>query len=353
MHIEKIKNLQKFLESDGADYLLLTSLSHEINDSVLTYVLGYEPEHVALLIPKSGEAILWLTPFEVPEATTRFSGVSVRALDQNVKNLLTRIIKLSETVLIRENVFPAALVKSLSEIFTLKPATGLEKVVAIKTKAEIMAMREVAAVTDKLFTSLVINWPKFKTEADAARQVYQFALEHNCTVSFPPIIASAANAAEPHHQTNDTPLLPGFCVLDIGLKINGYCSDLSRTIFIGQPSVEEQNLYETVKNSQQQAIEAVKPGVLAGELDKICRTVLGEDSEFFIHGLGHGVGTAVHEWPGISSQSQAVLAENMIVTIEPGVYYPGKLGIRIEDDILVTKNGAEVLNQAPKNLICV
>lgn len=183
--------------------------------------------------------------------------------------------------------------------------------------------------------------------------IYRFALENNCTVSFPPIIACAANAAEPHHQTNLTKLTRGFCVIDLGLKIDGYCSDLSRTIFIGEPSSEEKEIYELVKTAQADSVNHVKSGIKASEIDLVCRQILGKWQKNFIHGLGHGVGTAVHEWPSISTTSQAILEANMIITIEPGVYISGEFGIRIEDDVLVTENGSEVLNRTSKELIIV
>lgn len=344
---EKIKALQAYLKSQSADWLVLTSLGHEVNDSILTYILTAEPEYALLLIPQTGQAILFLTPFEVSEAKQAFPSLVVRPLTQNIADSIKNETKGSR-ILVRETIFPISLFRAL-ENCTL--ARGLETVVACKNSAEIQAMRAVVTKTDELFASLISHWSNFKTELDAARQVYQFALDHDCTVSFPPIIASGPNAAEPHHRTNFDKLVPGFCVIDIGLKINGYCSDLSRTIYIGTPTETDQALYNLVLKAQTTAINLVKPNIKTSELDQACREILGSEQKYFIHGLGHGVGTAVHEWPGISSQSQATLAENMIVTIEPGLYYPQKLGIRIEDDILVTKTGFEVLNQAPKKLI--
>lgn len=347
---QKIRALQNYLKKQNADWLLLASLGHEVNDSVLTYVLTIDPEYAFLLIPASGEAILFVTPFEVTETQARFPSFIVRPLNQTITALVEAEVDPTETILVRESVFPVSL-HTILQKSKLRPATQLETVYTIKNSEEINAMRAVTAKTDELFESLITHWSDFKTEQDAARHVYQFALSADCEVSFPPIIASGPHASEPHHHTSNTSLLPGFCVLDIGLRLNGYCSDLSRTVYLGIPTEDDKNLYQRVKEAQAAATALILPGIPASQLDLVCRQKLGDSEPYFIHGLGHGVGTAVHEWPSISKTSQAILSENMIITIEPGVYYPGKLGIRIEDDILVTNSGPEILNQVSKELL--
>ncbi len=349
---EKITALQNYVTEQKSDGLLLASLGHEINDSVLTYLLGYEPEQVAVLITQD-KAFLWLTPFEVTEATVKFPEFEVSPLNASITKLVQEVLK-NQKLLVRGSVLPSNLAITLNDSgYELVQAQNIEQIIARKNSAEIAAMRAVCAKTDKLFAELIAHWSEFKTEQNAAKFIYRFALENNCEVSFPPIVACAANAAEPHHQTNTTKLARGFCVIDLGLKINGYCSDMSRTIFIGEPNKEECGMYDLVKKVQLDSAALVKPGAKAHEIDLACRHILGNWEKNFIHGLGHGVGTAVHEWPSISSVSQAILEQNMIITIEPGIYVPGKFGIRIEDDILVTQNDAEVLNQTTKDLIIV
>lgn len=352
MLTEKISALQQYCSDQKADALLLVSLTHEVNDAIITYLLGYEPEHAVVLITPH-TAILWLTPFEVTEAALQFPAFEVRALHAQLPKLITEVLQ-NATVLVRSSVLPVHLHTTLTEAgYNVKPVQNIEQVVAQKNTSEIAAMRAVCAQTDELFSELIAQWPSYTTEQDAARSIYRFALEHNCTVSFPPIIACGANAAEPHHQTNATPLCRGFCVIDLGLRSNGYCSDMSRTIFIGKPNAEEVELYELVKKAQAESVALVKPGAKAADIDAACRAILGDYEKNFIHGLGHGVGTAVHEWPAISAMSMVTLAPNMIITIEPGIYLPGKLGIRIEDDVLVTHRGCEVLHQTGKELIIV
>lgn len=348
---EKIIALQNYCATQNIDALLLVGLGHECNDALVTYLLGYAPENAAIIITEN-KAILWLTPFEVPEAEKNFPELTVLPLGTSLSSLIKSVLP-SGKIGVRNQVFPVALYKALENTFTVVEATGLEMIVACKNTAEIAAMRAVCAKTDDLFKELIAHWSEFVTEMDAAQFIHLFAIKNNCTVSFPPIIASGAHAAEPHHHTLNEKIEPGFCVLDLGLQINGYCSDLSRTIFIGSPTDAQKARYELVKNAQQMATELVKPGVLAKDLDAACHTALGEMEKNFIHGLGHGVGTAVHEWPSIAGKSAATLEENMIITIEPGIYLPNEFGIRIEDDVLVTKTGFEVLNQTTKELIVI
>lgn len=351
MLAQKIKAFQNYLIAQSADYLLTTGLGHESNDSVVKYFLTTDPEYAAILIPKQGQPTLFLTPFEVPEAVNKYPEFLVQALNAPFSQLLDQCLVAKSKILIRENNFPVALYRVLEKSHTLCAADNLEKIIAVKNPEEILAMRAVVAKTDDLFNELIVNWSNFKTENDGARFVKRFALEHDCKISFPPIIAGGSNAAEPHHETGGAPLAQGFCVIDIGLEINGYCSDLSRTVYLGTPSEIEEKLYQTVLTSQLAGIAAARPDVIGANIDAVCRQSLGAWSHYFIHGLGHGVGTAVHEWPAISANSQAVLEPGMIITIEPGIYQSGKFGIRIEDDVLVTENEPEVLNQASKKLI--
>lgn len=351
MLAQKIKSFQDYLTTQSVDYLLLAGLGHELNDSVIKYFLTTDPEYAALLIPKQGQPILFLTPFEVPEAASKYPEFLVQALNAPLSELLDRCLTSGSQILIRENNFPIGLYRAFEKKHTLRAADNVGKIIAIKNSAEILAMRAVVAKTDDLFNELITNWSNFKIENDGARFVKRFALEHDCKISFPPIIASGSNAAEPHHETSNAVLKRGFCVIDIGLEINGYCSDLSRTVYLGTPSETEEELYQTILASQLAGIAEVRSGAVGANIDAVCRQSLGTWSSYFIHGLGHGVGTAVHEWPAISVSSQAVLEPGMIVTIEPGLYQSGKCGIRIEDDVLVTKDEPEVLNQASKKLI--
>lgn len=172
--------------------------------------------------------------------------------------------------------------------------------------------------------------------------------------SFETIIGSGANSALPHYTAGDKVLTEGdSIVIDFGGIYQGYCSDMTRTVMLGKASPEYRDVYETVKEAQKRAVEAVKPGIEASEIDKAARSYIAEKGygDYFIHRTGHGIGMEVHEEPYISDISRTVLQPGMVFSIEPGIYLPGKFGVRIEDLVMVTESGAEVLNKYTKELI--
>lgn len=161
-------------------------------------------------------------------------------------------------------------------------------------------------------------------------------------ISFEPIVAFGPHSAIPHHQNTATKLKDSDLVLiDMGMKYQGYCSDMTRTFLSRKATAEQKNVYLKVLRAQTLAIEAIRPGVRCSKLDQIARDSMGEDAEFFGHSLGHGVGLDVHEAPGLSTRSKDRLKPGMVVTVEPGIYLDGRFGVRIEDCGLVTETGYE------------
>jgi Xaa-Pro aminopeptidase len=179
------------------------------------------------------------------------------------------------------------------------------------------------------------------TELEIAWKIREMAHKLNAEgLSFTPIVAFGPNSAIPHHQNTNRRLKKrDIALIDMGLVYKGYCSDLSRTFFIGKPTPEQKAIYKKVEAAHSASIKAIKPGISASKLDRIARKEMGTDKEFFTHSLGHGVGLEIHEAPRLSIKSKDRLQENSIITIEPGIYLPGKFGIRIEDMILVKANG--------------
>ena len=168
------------------------------------------------------------------------------------------------------------------------------------------------------------------------------------------VVAVGANASRPHHESGGDAVEDGLLLLDYGCVVDGYHSDMTRTIFRGgDPDEELVRVYEAVRESNQAGIDAAKPGVVAADVDRVCREVLAGHglAENFLHSTGHGVGLEIHEGPGVNSTSKEVLEPGNVVTIEPGAYLVGVLGVRIEDMVLVTESGNEVLTNSHKELI--
>jgi Xaa-Pro aminopeptidase len=175
-------------------------------------------------------------------------------------------------------------------------------------------------------------------------------------MSFPTIIASGARSALPHGRASEQLIRAGgFVVCDFGVILSGYCSDETRTVWVGAVPEDARRAYEAVKEAQQAAIDAVRPGIAVGEVDAAARKVLRKAGlgRYFTHSTGHGVGLEIHETPRVADGQREVLKPGMVITIEPGVYFPGKWGVRIEDMVAVTAGGCEVMTATSKDFLAV
>jgi Xaa-Pro aminopeptidase len=225
----------------------------------------------------------------------------------------------------------------------------------VKDENELALMSEAAQMGCRLFEHiLTFIRPGLKEIEVAAELEYEARRLGAEAMSFETIVASGVRSALPHGRATSA-VLPrrGFLTLDFGIIHGGYCSDMTRTIYLGKPGKKERDAYEAVLEAQEAAIQAVRPGVSCGEVDEAARSVLGKVglAEAFSHSTGHGVGLEIHEPPRIGAGQKTRLLSGMVVTIEPGIYLTGEFGIRIEDMVAVTRTGCQVLTPAPKALI--
>jgi len=225
----------------------------------------------------------------------------------------------------------------------------------VKDKDELTLMREAALLGCRLFDHILTFLRPGLREIDAAAE-----LEHQARMlgaegmSFETIVASGPRSAMPHGRATAARLpRQGFLTLDFGVILNGYCSDMTRTIHFGAPKPKERTAYESVLEAQQAAVAAVAAGVGCGEVDEAARSVLRKAgwADAFSHSTGHGVGLEIHEPPRVGTGQTTRLLPGVVVTIEPGIYLQGEFGIRIEDMVAVTRTGCEVLTPSPKALI--
>jgi Xaa-Pro aminopeptidase len=222
----------------------------------------------------------------------------------------------------------------------------------VKGPDELSALRRAIAVTDRVFGRMVERLAPGISEKLAALDVEQQILDAGGDrLAFESIVAFGPNAADPHAEPTHRKLRTRSLVkLDFGAEVRGYHADLTRTIFVGQPTRKFRDTYRIVLEAQQAAFAALRPGVPAKEVDQAARDVIVKagHGDRFTHGLGHGVGLDIHEGPGIGQTSEDTVAAGMTVTIEPGIYLPGWGGVRIEDVVLVTEKGCRILTKAPK-----
>jgi Xaa-Pro aminopeptidase len=222
--------------------------------------------------------------------------------------------------------------------------------------AEELAKMETAALTGcRIFDALLPHIEPGIPEREIAAELEFFARSFGAdAMSFETIVASGPRSALPHGHASDQPLpRRGFLTLDFGVILGGYCSDMTRTVHLGRAGNDEQFAYDAVLGAQQAAVDRVRAGVSCAEVDEAARSVLrrAKLAKYFTHSTGHGVGIEIHEAPRIGAKQTQVLEPGMVITIEPGVYLPGKFGIRIEDTVVVEEHGCRVLTPTTKALI--
>ena len=226
---------------------------------------------------------------------------------------------------------------------------------SVKDQAEIETIRQAVKIADDAFANVIKSIEIGQTEAEIGLELeYSMRRAGASGGSFEFIVASGARSALPHGTASSKKIHFGeFLTMDFGAIYQGYCSDITRTVFLGEPEEKHREVYEVVLAAQRAGIAAVAPGRTGKEVDAVARKII-EDAgygDYFGHGLGHSVGLAIHEGPNLNMREERVLEPGMVITVEPGIYIPDWGGVRIEDIVLVTENCCEVLTQAPKEFI--
>jgi Xaa-Pro aminopeptidase len=240
----------------------------------------------------------------------------------------------------------------------LREVSGLvEQARMVKDEEEISRLRAAVDLGSSLFgVALKMIRPGVKEIEVAAEIEYAARRAGAEGMSFETIIASGLRSALPHGRASAAQIpVNGFVVCDFGIILAGYCSDMTRTVHVGQPSGDAQKMYEAVREAQQTAVDTARSGVKAGDVDRAARRLLARRGlgKYFTHSTGHGVGLEIHEAPRVAAGQTEPLRARMIITIEPGVYVPRVGGVRIEDMVLVTERGCEVLTPTSRELIVI
>ncbi len=229
----------------------------------------------------------------------------------------------------------------------------VDDVRACKDEEEKELMREASRINDECIVLLAHYLHEGITEVEAAAYLDRLYAERGCTTSFESIVSFGANGADPHHVCDDTPLRPGDgIVIDIGCKYRGYCADMTRTYFYKYAPAEYAEIYNIVLRANEAAEKFVKAGQRLCDIDATARDIIADKGygEYFTHRLGHFIGREVHEKGDVSAAWKSTAKAGNVFSIEPGIYLPGKFGVRIEDLVLVTEDGCEILNHVSKEL---
>ena len=350
-HFEKIA---AGLKDRGLDAMLITSDPGEF------YAVGFHGEGVALITP--GKTWYWTDSRYIESAQDLIAGAEV-ALPPKGKNYYTLVAEL-----VKEN--SIAKLGFEEQYMSVRAHTGWTKAVEaefvpaselltqlrqVKDADELAAMREAQRITDEALLEILNFIKPGLTESEvAARLTYIMARKGAERNSFDPIVACGPNGSKPHAVPGPDVIQDGqFVTMDFGCVVGGYCSDMTRTVAVGQPSEEMEFVYNTVLKAQLAGIAAAHAGVTGKEVHEAGAKVIADAGygEYFGHGFGHSLGIEIHEDPGFHTRNDKPIPAGALLSAEPGIYLPGRFGVRIEDVIMLTEGGCIDITHSPKQLI--
>ncbi|GAK03343.1 LOW QUALITY PROTEIN: aminopeptidase YpdF [Geomicrobium sp. JCM 19037] len=347
--MKRLEGIRNQFTVEKIDALIVES------DANRRYLSGFTGSAGVILI--TSDQAYFITDFRyVEQAKNQCEGYTiVEHKGQSVTS--SKHLKSTALLLVLKNLI--RLLKNMKctrmQAYRLIPVAGLvESLRMFKDEKELSIMKEAAEIADQTFYDIV-DYIKPGMKETEVRDRLEFTMRRLGAdrSSFDIIVASGSRGALPHGVASDKVIEEGELVtMDFGAYYKGYCSDITRTVAVGQPTDEMKKVYETVLEAQLLGVEQIKPGMTGKEADQICRDYIyskGYEGKFG-HGLGHGLGMEVHEGPGVSPKGNVVLKPGMVVTVEPGVYLPGVGGVRIEDDIVITADGNERLTTSDKSL---
>lgn len=332
----------------------------------LSYLTGYEPpplERLTMLILVPGrDPVLVVPALEAPAAGTA-PGIAGLGLQEwrdgeDPYELVARILR-SGRFAVNDQTWAShllALGHATSDCLFVPTGKALPLLRAVKDEDEIDRLRAAAHAADAVASEIVATRFAGRRELDVAADLDRMLRERGHEQVDFTIVGSGPNGASPHHEAGERMIeVADAVVMDFGGRASGYCSDITRTVFVGEPRDEERRVYEVVRAAQQAAFDAVRPGVAAQEVDRAARAVIVDAGygERFVHRTGHGIGIEVHEPPYLVEGNETLLEPGMTFSDEPGIYLPGRFGVRIEDQVVVTAGGAERLNEAARELTVV
>ena len=351
-YIARINNLRKSLSRTNIDTVFIS------NKDNIRYYSGFTGTFAFLLISDSKSIIITDSRYVVraEEECPEFEIYQLKSGDNWIENSTTKIN--SKIIGFEGNYLSVNMLNQLKERSKKLDWEDFSEQIlkerVIKSEFEVKKIQDAILISDNAFNTVSEKINIGMTEKEVAWEIEkEMRVLGAESVSFDTIVASGINGSKPHHSPTEKKILKGEAItIDMGAKFKGYCSDLTRTIFMGEPNEKFIKIYNIVLRSQLISIETAKAGMTGEEIDKISRDIItGEGyGEYFGHSLGHGVGLEIHENPGVGPRSKNEILAGMVFTIEPGIYIDGWGGIRIEDMVLMTNNGNKLLSHAEKGI---
>ena len=355
----KIKEFRDILRNKNADFALFYNADSSKFNPNLFYFSGYSGIG-AMAAPKSKEPFLVVPEMEMERAkksmVKKVYSMDKKKFFESIKNVVHKNNLKTKNIAIDKNSFTLNSYKNLKKYFKKIKSKDIAldclKLREIKTGEEIKILEKSCKYADAILQKSIRNLKEFKTESEAAAFLEYETKKNGLELAFNPIVASGSNASMPHHEPSKTQIKKGFCVIDFGVKYEGYCSDITRKIYLGNPNKKEKKIYDFLLTIQKNAINQIKENKRCSQLYDFVNSSLGKYKNYFTHGLGHGVGVEIHELPNLTLNSKDRIKNSMVFTIEPGIYLPKRFGIRIEDTILF-QDKAMVLTKTSKDLLIV
>ncbi|HOP61929.1 MAG TPA: aminopeptidase P family protein [Spirochaetota bacterium] len=355
----RIRKLKRILKKDEYFPYLITDLNN------IKYLTGFEGSNAFLFIDEKDSFLISDSRYEEYIESLLTGSFKFHLQEGGAAGAILECMNAVQ----KKNIFIESHNVTLTFNYELKKALKKIKIIPVyedpvsrirelKDEEEIDLLREACVITDRCFMHLLNFIKPGLTEWEIAVEIDYFYKKNGCTAcSFDPIVASGPGASMPHYKpSQDKKIARGDVLLiDMGCLYRGYNSDLTRTIFLDSIDSLLGEIYNIVYEAQIKAVSSVKPGINSSKLDSIARNIISDYGygDNFGHGLGHGVGIEIHEPPAIKKFTSSRIKKNMVITIEPGIYIPGKGGVRIEDTVLVTSDGCEILTKCSKELIVI
>ncbi|ARK31714.1 M24 family metallopeptidase [Halalkalibacter krulwichiae] len=362
MSQQRIETIQKWLKDQNAEFAFIQSKAN------LFYLTGFrcEPHErlISLFVFQDKEPFLVCPNMEKPlisqagwaypiigysdhenpwELINKY--LSTYSFEQNIAAIEKEALSVARHEQL-QNLFPTFTFVNCEQ--------GIMEMRLIKNEDEIAILREAAKLADFGVEVGINAVKKGRTEMEILALIeYELKKKGIAEMSFGTLVLSGENTANPHGHPNTKQIKEGdFVLFDLGVVVEGYCSDITRTIILGQPTEQQEQIYSTVLKAQEETLHICREGTILGDLDRKARSIISNAGygEYFPHRIGHGLGSEVHELPSLNETNNDRLQVGMTFTIEPGIYLPGVGGVRIEDDVLITKQGHECLTKFPKEL---
>jgi Xaa-Pro aminopeptidase len=349
---ERLKDAGRLLADTNADALLVWNMTN------VRYLSGFTGTEGALLIGR--EYLFFLTDSRYKtQAENQAAKFEYRISNDKIKNIASALEDMGakalafedETLTVRQK---AQLAEAMPDVEFIALGSKLDDLRLRKDSSELDIMRKAALISEKGFQKAIETIQPGVSEKKVATELEIGMLRNGASgPSFETIVASGHRGALPHGVASAKLIEKGeLIVIDFGCVYMGYCSDQTVTVACGDIGQEEEKVYDIVREAQANAMEALKPGVRLKDVDAVARNFISQAGygEYFGHGLGHGVGMNVHEAPRLNSESETIAQEGMVITVEPGIYLPGRFGVRIEDTMIVTATGCQRITNLDKSL---